>query len=225
MARKRRDEEKELEIEEAEEEALEAEEPPDDDRHADEPPEDEEEEEVERAPRPRTPIFTIVLLILNFLAAPPFVILAFMDYAARLQWSHATLVNRMGPLGLPLAQDETAASAWAQTRPRVRIDNDKLAAAYKSRPRPGAPAMNEPFQSVDTTEEPISITIKPSQIDGAVKADLFQGLGQGVSTLEEEVERLKGLVPQKIEEAATQYVKDRGTEDKKRAAAEKILLP
>lgn len=234
MARKRRDKEEELEIEEAEEEAVEAEEPanepldfeepPDDDRGADEPPED-EEEEVERAPSARTPIFTIVLLILNFLAAPPFVILAFMDYAARLQWSHATLVNRIGPLGLPLAQDEQAASAWAQTRPRVRIDNDKLAAAYRNRPRPGAPAMNEPFQSVDTTEEHISFAIRPSQIDGAVKADLFQGLGQGVSTLEEEVDRLKKLVPDEIEKAATQYVKDRGTEDKKKAAAERILLP
>src|SRR5260370_31082318 len=99
MARKRRDKEEELEVEEAQEEALDAEEPagepldldepPDDERGADEPPEDEDEEEVDAPPRPRTPIFTIVLLILNFLAAPPFVILAFMDYTARLQWSHA----------------------------------------------------------------------------------------------------------------------------------------
>src|SRR6266581_2791255 len=110
MARKRRDDE-EKDIVEAEEEA----------------------EEAERPPRPRTPIFTIILLIMNFLAAPPFVLLAFMDYAARQQWSSATFLQRVFPLGLPLREDEKAASAAIQTRPRVRFDSDTLKQVYNKR--------------------------------------------------------------------------------------------
>jgi DNA repair exonuclease SbcCD ATPase subunit len=160
------------------------------------------------------------------LAVPPFVLLAFMDYAARQQWSYATMLNRVYAIGLPLEDDENAASAGTQTMPRVRIESDRLKDAYSKRPKPsGTPNVSEPFQPVDTIEESIHSTIKPKQIDDAVQADLFRGIGPGKKTLEAEVLRLKTLVPEKIEAAAEEYVKGLGTEEKKKAAAENLLLP
>src|SRR5438067_3828893 len=103
-----------------EEPALEPEEPADADRAAEE--EEEEEEDWNRPPRPRTPVFTIVLLILNFLIAPVFVLLLYFDYTARYQWSYATFLNRVLTYGLPFAEEEDAASAAFSTRPRMRIE-------------------------------------------------------------------------------------------------------
>lgn len=203
-----------------------ADEPAADELAADEPPkepEDEDEEDVELPPRPRTPVFTIVLLILNFLAVPPFLILLVMDYAARQQWSHAAFMNQLGALGLPFADEEDAAPAAYLNRPRLRIDSDVLKAIYSKRPKtPGTPNINEPFVPVDTIDEPVALRIRPSQIDDRVKRELFQGVGTPVGTLNDEVARLKGDVSSKIEAAVTQYVADQ--KDKK-AAAEHLLLP
>ncbi len=189
--------------------------------------EEEEEEERELPPRPRTPIFTIVLLILNFLVVPPFVLLLFMDYAARHQWEYATFLNRVYAWGLPLAEDENATPAWYYTRPRLRIDGDKLKDVYSKRPKaPGTPAVPEQFQAVDTVEEPVSFRITPSQIDEQAQRDLFTGagLGPGVTTQEEEVARMKALVPGEIEKAAEAFVAAQNTPDKKLQAARDILL-
>lgn len=224
-------EEPALDLDEPAEEGdpLDLDEPPEDEAAGALPPEEpEEKEEVEAQPplRPRTPIFTIVLLILNLLVVPVFLILAFMDYAARQQWSYATLVNRVYPLGLPLEEDEKAASAATLTGPRLRIDPDKLKDAYAKRPKPpGTPNVPEPFQAVDTLEESIHTALRPSQIGDAVKADLFNGLGTGVSTLEEEVIRLKHVVPDKIAKAAENFAEGLKGEDKKKEAAENLLLP
>jgi hypothetical protein len=204
----------------AEVDPLDLDEPPLDDAALPEP--EAEEEPVEPPLRARTSMLTMVLLVLNVLAVPPFLLLTFMDYAARQQWSYATLVNRVYPLGLPLEDDENAASMSSQ--PRLRLDADKLKEAYTKRKPAGTPSVPEPFQPVDTTEESIRAALKPSQIDDAVKADLFKGLGPGVSTLEEEVRRLKKEVPEKIEEAAKKYVAGLGSAEKKKAAAEKLLL-
>jgi hypothetical protein len=209
----------------AEVDPLDLDEPPLDDAGDAAPPEPEAEEAepVEPPLRPRTSMLTMVLLVLNVLAVPAFLLLTFMDYAARQQWSYATLVNRVYPLGLPLEDDENAASVSSQ--PRLRLDADKLKEAYTKRKPPGTPSVPEPFQPVDTTEESMRAALKPSQIDDAVKADLFKGLGPGVSTLEEEVRRLKKDVPERIEEAAKKYLDGLGSADKKKTAAEKLLLP
>jgi hypothetical protein len=248
-ARKKRDEEEERDIEEAEEaeepaeeEAVleeepadvEEEEPADIEEEEEEAAEEEEAEEEEAAatapprPRARTPILTIVLLFLNLLAAPPFLMLLFFDYTARQAWSYATFMNRVAAYGLPLSDEENVVPTAFYTRPRLYMDPDKLKAAYTSsvRPRGGAPAVPEPFQAVDTIEEPIEYTIRPSQIDDRAKKDLFttNGLTDPVATLDEEVNRLKRVVPQYIDDAAKKFLEERPDEAKRRAAAEKILL-
>jgi hypothetical protein len=240
MARKKqRDDNDDRDVDEPEEDAVpddaaDEDEPPledepadEDAAPADEPPKDDEEEEkdVELPPRPRTPVFTIVLLILNLLVAPPFFILLVMDYSSRQQWSYATFLNWAATLGLPLADEEDAAPAAFYNRPRLRIDGDKLKDAYNKRPHPGAPSFSEPYVPVDTIDQPVTFRIRPSQIDDRVKRDLFQSVGEPVGTLDAEVQRLKAKVPSAIEEAATKYVADQGTVEKKKAAAERILLP
>jgi hypothetical protein len=197
-----------------------ADEPAADDRPPDEP-EDEEAEEAERPPRARTPVFTIVLLVLNLLAAPPFLILLVMNYSARAGWSYATLMNRVGAYGLPLADEEDAASATFNGRQRLRVDSEELKKAYGKRPHPGA-SVNEPFVPVETVEEPVEFRIRPSQIDDRVQTDLFKGLGPKVATLDAEVQRVKSELPRGIEEAVTKYVSEQ--KDKK-AAVERLLLP
>jgi hypothetical protein len=231
MARKKkhRDDEEELEPEEAVEEP----EPEEDEAPADEEPpaepEEEEEEEVERPPRPRTPVFTIVLLVLNFLAVIPFVLLLFLSTAARYQWTYATFLNRVYAWGLPLDDEENAPSAAQQTRPRMRIDSDRLKEVFsKHHPRPaGSAGVPEPFQPVDTVDEPTGFWIRPSQIDARVQADLFtaNGLGEPVKTLEDEVRRLKTVVPQQMDSAADMFVGAQKSDEAKKKAAERIFLP
>jgi hypothetical protein len=255
MARKKRDDDEDIEFEDAEpeeelaaeddseeiEEAVEEEpaeleaadedaaladdeEPPGDD----EPPVDqaeeepEEEEDFERPPRPRTPVFTIVLLFLNLVAAPPFVILLVMNYSARQQWTYATFLNRVAAYGLPLAEEEAQPSAWYHARPRLRTDSDKIKASYQAR---RAPPVTDQFQPVDTTDEPLTLRIRPSQIDDEVKRELFGKIGgDPVSTIDEEVARLKRTVPQGIQDAAAKYGEGKNP-DQKLDAIKRILLP
>ncbi len=194
-----------------------------DDEEPPKEPEDEEVEEVEKPPRAKTPVFTIVLLVLNLLTVPFFLLFLGADYTARNQWSYAVFMNRLAAVGLPFADEEDAAPAAYINRPRLRIDSDALKKIYSSRPKvPGTPGVNEPFVPVDTIDEPVDFRIRPSQIDGRVKNDLFRGVGQPVGTLNEEVARLKNEAPTKIEQAATQYA---GEQKDKKTAVERLLLP
>jgi hypothetical protein len=191
-----------------------------------EPAEDEEKDEAEVPPRPRTPILTIVLLILNFLAVPPFLILLVLDYSARQQWSYSTFMNRLYALGLPMQDEEDAAPAALYTRPRLRIDSDRIKSVYSNRPKaPGTPGFSEPFQPVDTVDESVDARVRPSQIGDQVKSDLFRSVGDPVGTLDEEVRRLKGKVPAILDEATNKFVADQANPQKKLAALEKLLLP
>jgi hypothetical protein len=218
-------EEQAIEEEPAEEEEAALEEEVDEPRHDDEEP-PEEAENIELPPRPRTPVLTVVLLILNALMVPVFLILLVADYSGRQQWAQATFINRLYLYGLPLQEEEANASLWYGTRPRLRLDGDKLKAAYASRPHPGAPSFSDPFQPVDTVEEPLSFHIRPSQIDDQVKGDLFRlnGLGDPVATIDDEVARLKRTVPQAIQDAAAKFAEATPPADKKKKV-EQILLP
>jgi hypothetical protein len=200
----------------------EAEEAEDVEAAAEEPPPD-EEEEVERPPRPRTPTFALVLVILNLLMAPVFLLLLFMDYTARQQWVYATFMNHVIPLGLPFAEEENTAPASFYTRPRLKMDANQLRDAFSKRPK--VQSGREDFQPADTIDEPVSYYIRPSQIDDSAKRDLFSGVGEPVATLDEEVSRLKRTVPGKIDEAADEIVKAADSPAKKRALLEKYLLP
>jgi hypothetical protein len=211
-----------------EDEAEAEEERADEERADDEPPKrpaDEEAEDVDLPPRARTPIFTIVLLILNLLLVPVFLLLLVLDYNARQQWSHATFLNWVAAYGLPFNNEEDNPPAAFLSRPRLRLDSDELKKAYGSRPKaPGTPGVNEPFVPVDTFDMPMEFYIRKSQIDDRVKRDLFKDVGNPVTTLDEEVTRLKNAVPSQIEQAVTRYV---GAVDpaKKKAAVEHLLLP
>ena len=211
------EEEQEAEELEAEEEEAVAEEG--------EEEEEKEEEEAELPPRPRTPIFTVVLLALNLLAAPIFVLAMYMDYAARFQWSYPTFVNRVIVWGLPLEADEKGPGLSLAGRPRLRLEPEALKSAYTSPGRSGKASGD--FELVDTIDEPIASVIKPSQIDDSVKRDLFtkNGLDEPVATLEDEVRRIKVKLPGWINEAAKKVTESADTPAKKEAALVRILLP
>jgi hypothetical protein len=228
MARRHRDDDDidlEDEDDDRDEEDVEDE---DEDEDEDEEEEEEEEEEREAPPRAKTPIFTIVLLILNFLTVIPFALLVYMDYAARHQWSHATFLNRVLVWGLPLQEEENAPSSWTESRPRLRLDSDRLKEVYTKRPKPsGTPSVPEQFRPVDTFDEPVTFRIRPSQITDRVKRDLFTNLGLGdpVATQEDEISRLKTAVPQELATAADAFLAAQKNDDQKRAATQRILLP
>ena len=214
------DEEAEIEAEDEDEEA-DLEEAGEDEEAEEDEEEEKEEKEEEKAdlpPRPRTPILTMILLFLNFIVAPIFVLALYMDYAARNQWSYATLGNRVLAWGLPLEDDAKGPGLSLASRPRMRLDSDKLKAAR---------GKAFEFEPVDTIDEPIESVILPSQIDANIQQDLFakNRLDEPVTTLEDEVRRLQAKVPGWIDAAAAKVAASADNNLKKETAIKNILLP
>jgi hypothetical protein len=196
----------------------------DDDYEPDEPqeePQDEppEEPQEEPKPRPKVSTFTIVLIFLNWIAAGAFLYLLFLDYKVRQDWSYAIVLNYLDIWGLPLT-DEEPNSAYQVARPRLRLDAEQLKEAFATAGRGGKGGGT--FGAVDA---PVPFTVTPGMMTEQVKNDHFKGLNPAVNTLNDEVDRLKKLVPGEIKKAAQEAATKLGNDDAKRQAIAQILLP
>lgn len=182
---------------------------------------DAEESDASSGPRPKTAIFTIVLAFLNVGAALAFSYLLMMDYQVRQSWTYAAFLHDLKIYGLPTAEDEKGdgLSAGALTQTRPRLTAEMLREAFKSR---GGTLPKDEFQAID--QAPRS-PIRVSQLDPEILKDHFKDLSDPVSTLEEEIERLKLAFPKGAFDAAQEYAAAQKGDDDKRNALLKLQLP
>lgn len=174
------------------------------------------DEEAEPPVRPKTTLTATILILLNLVATGVFLVLLFIDYQARQEWTYAVFRNHVAVWGLPLKEEEQFPGFQA-SRPRLRLTPEELKAVT----RPGTKVTG----AYAAVEEPIKFRILPSQLTEDVQKDIFQGVGTPVGTLEQEVERVKTDFPARVEEAAKKAVDSLKTEAQKRQALKRVLLP
>lgn len=173
----------------------------------------------DEAPRPKTSGLTIVLCILNVLAAVGFTVLLVLDYSKRQAWSHAVFMHDLKIVGLPLKDEQSeGTSASRLLASRQKLEPAALKAVYTKR---GGKSVSEPFQNLD---EAFQFKILPQHLTKEVLNEHFQGLGQSVNTLEEEINRVKGAVFGDIEKAATDLAQAFKKESDKRELLRRILM-
>ncbi len=185
--------------------------------------EDDDEDSLDEPrpePTPKISKLALCLIILNWIAAPLFLTCAFMDHTARAKTSYLALQNHVGIWGLPLKQEEDAASLYEQTRPVYRLSPDQLKTEFQRRPGAERGAASDGFNPV---EEPVPLRLRPSDMTDDFKRDLF-GSTPFVATLEEEIERLKNSLPDLIKTKADDVLKEQKTADDKRDVVRKTLL-
>ena len=204
----------EPEIDEADEE------PEVEDAEPDEPADDDDFDEPPPAPRAKITKTAMMLIFLNWVAAPIFLYFAYQDHILRTQYAHRTIFNYTQAHGLPLNEEEEFPSVSNYTRPVQKFTPEQLKKAFNE--RPGVTRVTEPFLAV---EEEVPLRLRPSDMNDAVLKDVFWDLPDPVRTLEEEINRLKGRLPGDIENVAKE-VRDRlKGDDDKRKVVEKTLLP
>ncbi len=182
----------------------------------------EEEEVVAPEPRPRVAVLTIILLFLNMLAALVFAFLFFLDFSKRQEWSYRIFQHDLVMQGLPLRGEENRHSSTSRELiPRKRLTPEQLAEVYKERTKKGV----ADFQAVD---EAFKAGIRPEHLTPEALGDHFahfQGAGEPVKTLEDEIDRLKLKLAGDIEEAAKEGMAGAKTEADKRQLLAKLWLP
>jgi hypothetical protein len=188
---------------------------------------DESVDEGPVAPRAKTSIAVIVLVLLNLIAAPLFLVVAYMDHMVRVQYSYRTMLNYVQVWGLPLESEDKIDSISNQTRPLIVLTPDQLKAEFNK--RPGVKRTNESFAPFEETlEKRIPFQLRPSDITPALLRDVFQfHPDEAVATLDAEIDRIKTTLPKKIEEAAEEVkqVLAKKTDEEKRAIVKKALSP
>jgi hypothetical protein len=201
---------------------------------------EEDKAEVDQTPVPPKAKITwptIVLILLNWAAAPTFLIFAYMDHAVRLQYGYRTLINHTQIWGLPLrgemqgdkviGGEEEFPSVSNETRPVMRLTPGQLMTVVKSRTKGDwQPGPKDAFEPV---EEPTPIWLRPSDMTEEFLVDIY---GKDVPqkerypTLEAAIDHLREKLPADIARAAGD-VKDafaKKTDDEKRAFVQKSIF-
>lgn len=193
--------------------------------------------EPTKQPKPKLTWLTIILILLNWIAAPTFVFLALVDHNTRAQYSYRALFNYAQiwglPLGAPLIKDadgnefgeDDQPSLSNETRPVMRLTPQQVGDVFNKRPG----ALKVPVKDFAPVEEPVPVRLRPRDMSD----DLLEALyGPGVKeserykTLEDAVKGLKESVPNDIANAAKE-VKDafkKKKDDEKRAFVQKTMF-
>jgi len=103
----------------------------------------------------------------------------------------------------------------------VSLDPTRVHKGYQER-RAGGKGGSEAFQAVS---ELVAQRIRPDDIGPDTQKTLFQGVGEPVKTLEQEVDRIKKRLLPDIETAAQEAGKDLNNDAARRKLAVKTLLP
>ncbi len=189
--------------------------PPDDDGSVDLPP-------PKRKPKAKVSKLTIALILLNWIAAPTFLVFAWYDNLERTRYSYYTLFHYAQIWGLPLQEEEDFPSLGNYTRPVTRVTPEQLRKAFDDRRTGASFPKSEPFVVV---EEPVPFRLKPSQMTDTVVDELFGTVPDKVPTLDKAIADLKEKLPRLIDAAAEEALKNAKTDDDKRKIVEKTLLP
>ena len=187
--------------------------------------EPEDSVDMDYGPKAKTPILTLVLIVLNIVAALGFTVLLAMDYSKRQAWSYAVFKHDLGLMGLPLKEEEQGPSASRVTMQRQNLDSEQLKKAFSERPQT---KQGGDFQPVTLT---LSNPILPQHLTPEIlndwfrKNDWYGDVGDPVQTLEKEVERLKNTLQGEIAQAAEAIAAEAKTEDARRDLLDKLLMP
>ncbi len=147
---------------------------------------------------------TMVLFVLNILAAAGFTFLILMDYQARHQIKKAIFDLDIRFAGLPLDEEKDKPSASQLTDPKVNLSSEELKAAFSSR-RTGQTA-KAAFQGFEGTLNPV---VGPDSFPKDYLNKLFGKVPEGpVKTLEEEVRRLQGNFSETVAAGALKAIQD-----------------
>ncbi|MBI1831087.1 MAG: hypothetical protein HYR84_06525, partial [Planctomycetes bacterium] len=173
--------------------------------------EDEDEDSVdEEPPYPPARIskLALVLILLNWIAAPTFLWFAYMDHFVRTKHNYRTMLNYVQVYGLPLKTEELGPSFANDTRSLIVITPEQLKEAFRARAT-GKSVTQEFAPYEETIDRRIPYRLRPSDLKNDVSDkpfyaalfddtdskrkilnDIFQGHPDPVATVEEEIERL-----------------------------------
>ena len=180
-----------------------------------------EEAPEEPAPlKPQVTVLTLVLCALTLLAAIGVAVVVALDHGKRQEWSYAVFLHDLALGGLPLAEESAGTSASREARGMVNLDPTSVKQAYQQRATGGKSA-GDAFQGVSDLAAP---RIRPEDIGPDTAKTLFQGVGEPVKTLDQEIDRLKKQLPSEIDAAAQEASKGL-SDDALRKLALKTLLP
>ena len=176
------------------------------DDHGDDEDVEDTADETPKRPKPKLTKTTIALILLNWIAAPAFITIAFMDHAVRVQYSYRATFNYTQMLGIPLKEETGLPSISNETRPVMRLTGRQLEEAFKKRPGTTG-SMAKDFLPV---EEPAPLRLTVDDMTDELLEDLYGSSvpkSERFATLEEAVEYLRQKLPGQIADAAKQ-VKD-----------------
>lgn len=169
-------------------------------------------------PKAKVSALTMVLCLLNVVAAGAFVYFLLMDLEKRQAWSYAVFLHDVYILGLPLKEEEELLTASRQVAPRAVLRPDQILSAHQGRKGPD----RGPFQAVN---EQLPARILPSHLNEEILKDIFGSLKSPVATQEEEVDRIKSSIFMDIAKAAKELADAEKTDAEKQQRLEKVLLP
>ena len=180
-------------------------------------------DEAPRKPRPKLTWLTIALIMLNWIAAPAFLYVAYLDYNVHMQYSYRTFLNYAQDLGLPLSNEEDLPSPYSGMRPALRLTGPQLSEAMKKR---GA---GSTAKEVAPVEEAIPILLRPTDMTDELLADLYGSSvpqAQRFKTLDEAMKFVQEKLPADIADAANQVKETfaKKKEDEKQAFVRKSIF-
>lgn len=177
----------------------------------------EDSEDRPARPKPGVTVLTLILCVLNVLAALGFLYLLSMDLSKRQAWSFAVFQHDLALMGLPLDEESKGVSASQVTFPKPRLSKTELENAMTQRGVKGS----EPVLPATIT----IAAIKPEELTDEIINDWFKGIEGGpVRTLDAEIARLKNELPKKIADAAQEVAASVKTEADQRKLLEQYLL-
>lgn len=217
MARKKKpaDDDFDIELNEEPEEVEEFEEP----EEFDEPEPvsvDAEPAEPEK-PKVGLPLSTLLLFVLNGLAALAFAVLLLLDFQVRQRWSYAVFRHDLALQGLPLREEDDIITASQKLRPRSQLTGEEIKKAHKG------PAVAEKFQEVS---EILKQRIRPRMLSDSTLQDVFSNVGgQPQRTLEDEAARAQAQLGSDLQTAADGVALKIKDDPARRTLVHRLLLP
>lgn len=201
------------------EQPAEEEEPVETDEPVDEEEAIEDEDQVDRTIPAKVTLTTIILCLLNIVAACAFLFLLMLDYQKRQSWSYAVFLHDLYLMGLPLREESTTFTASRELRAAFVLSGDSLREEFMARRTGGK---GGEFQSI---KEVFKVRITPEQLHPGVLSKAFEGLGPPVRTLQEELKRVEDNLFTDIATTAKEMSELAKTEAQKRKLLGQVLLP
>jgi len=180
-------------------------------------------------PRGRTSLWTKLLIVFNLLATLGFGAALYVDLGKRQAWNKAVFLRDLAVLGLPIDEKDSnfSTNPEAGTHPKYDLDPPLIKDAYKAR---GGKLTDKFMEVRENFQDPLKVPIRHADLDQDILAKHFSDAGAGlpvVSTVREEIKRLKDKLPGEIDAVAQDVAaKAKGkSAEEKHILLQKILFP